>query len=730
MQRYSLTRYASLALIGLILLLGPFYQGLFFQLPILAANTVLGVAFVLWLLGKRGDTVQIILGREWPERFLLLLIASYVIQFAWASYARGNLDWVLRAIGAWMVFAVVRNEINTRLRKYLGWTLMLASAVVAVLGLLEYSGFFLANPTLAQLLQVESLADGDRLYSVLQYPNTAAIMMLSTIVVANGLLLETTRMSTRIVAGTLTAATAIGLVLTLSRGVFVLAPVAVAMFWIGLPRHRLFPSFLTFAATVGIPVLIGLQTIPSSASSGDATMVVVWTAVGCIAAAGATAVVSYLEALSRPRGVLLVIGCLVVVGFVGLLAVFRVNGLSGSFSRLLDISLRSEHAQQRLEFARDGVKAFSLRPWGYGGGGWERVYLRVQSANYISRQAHNHYVQTLVEGGALGFAAILGALGTSVWMAFRQRGEDPMRWSATTAGALIALHAAVDIDLSYFYLWLLMWMLLAAGLSDKAEQPTRGRKQAPVAMLITVGLAFSLVSADLTAAAVAYDRATEALILGDNQKALQLSRTAVKLDPINSQYLSFIGSKETMERAAAVDPYEPSVWNTLSHFRMAEGDLVGALEAAYAALETQPMNVARYTRVAELASSLFDAAVEQGARELALSHAHRIVAIGRKLDERAHVAARSQHLYPYAKLEWNAVISLAVGKAHFLIGDLSVARSRLTEAVADEQVGEQASLWLQALTSKQGEEGGSRSTISEDAVRTSLYHALLEWKSQ
>lgn len=725
MKRRHGARSAGLALLALVLALGPFYQGLFFDIPILVSEAVLAVGFGLWAYGRRRDRLGLGLWTDWPSRLLLALLAAYLLQFGWASYARGNVDWVLRILVTWLTFTMVREEADAGITRFLAWFLTAVSAVVAGLGLLEYGGFFLNAPGLARLLQVESLAVGDRLYSVLQYPNAAAALFLVVLIMSNGLLIDLDSLPKRAVAAAMSGLVALGFFFTLSRGVMVLVPITVLVLWIGMARDRVLASVLMFISAVGVPVLIGLRTVPAAAAAGSPGLVMVWALLGSAASVAATATACYLLRLPA-RKVWLGIGGVALAGVVGLGVLLSASPAGGALGRLLDISLQTENVQERFEFSRDGLTAFAMQPWGYGGRAWERTYPRIQTVYYVARQAHNHYVQTLVEGGALGFAALAGALGAAAWGAFRNRGDRALEWHLTAGASVIILHAAIDITLSYYHLWLLLWVLLAAGLPASAPKL---KQEKPYAWLIagSAALVAILASSSLAVAAVEFDKAQVAALLGDNDKAVRHIQRALKLDPLNAEYWSIIASPSAAARAARLDPHNPDIWDRLAELLLAQGDVSGALQAAYRALEAQPMNLDRYTRVADVANRLLDHGLSQQERDTVLAEARKLVELGRDLEERAAIAAPRQHMYPYTKLEWNAALHLAVGKASFLVGDYAGAEAHLSEAARDRARAGQANLWLHALYSRDGRGPDGLPSLDSAALESDLYSALRTW---
>lgn len=129
-----------------------------------------------------------------------------------------------------------------------------------------------------------------------------------------------------------------------------------------------------------------------------------------------------------------------------LLPGFIANRVQGLFA--------NQNAIQRAVFFEDGMKLFARSPIvGLGLGSYENGIKSVQSFYYETKYAHNHYIQTLLETGAVGLVLFLGLLGTSAAAVVNgRRREDSHPLNAALGAALVFMagHAAVEVDFSFF----------------------------------------------------------------------------------------------------------------------------------------------------------------------------------------------------------------------------------------------------------------------------------------
>jgi O-antigen ligase len=155
--------------------------------------------------------------------------------------------------------------------------------------------------------------------------------------------------------------------------------------------------------------------------------------------------------------------------------------------------LATIHAETRIELTggtrlsiyRDALKMFAARPFtGWGLGVFPTVYPQFRSfpSNFFINQAHNDYLQMLVEVGGLGFAVLLWFVGTL----YRSGVRKLKNWSEDTNGALalaallgvsgILVHSLVDFNLQIPANAALFYVLCVLAAMDSKFGKTRRKK--------------------------------------------------------------------------------------------------------------------------------------------------------------------------------------------------------------------------------------------------------------
>lgn len=125
----------------------------------------------------------------------------------------------------------------------------------------------------------------------------------------------------------------------------------------------------------------------------------------------------------------------------------------------------NQNAIQRFVFFEDGLKLFLRSPViGRGLGGYANGLRSVQSFDYVTKYAHNDYIQALSETGIVGFilfVAMFAVSALSVWLG-RKR---PMAPALGAALAFVMCHCAVEgIFVQYAALCMAFCLIATIGL--------------------------------------------------------------------------------------------------------------------------------------------------------------------------------------------------------------------------------------------------------------------------
>lgn len=162
----------------------------------------------------------------------------------------------------------------------------------------------------------------------------------------------------------------------------------------------------------------------------------------------------------------------------------------GFIARRLQGLRVNENALQRTVFFSDAMKIFRQSPLiGLGMGGFEHKIRSVQSYYYVTKYAHNHYLEALVMTGVVGLLLFLFMLGSSAVAVIRTRMSENGAISLTPAlGAALffmAGHAFIDVDFTFSaFLPVAFGVLVMINLCCGAVLPVPGPKVKKRAIIV------------------------------------------------------------------------------------------------------------------------------------------------------------------------------------------------------------------------------------------------------
>ncbi|MFC3800316.1 O-antigen ligase family protein [Cohnella sp. GCM10012308] len=284
-----------------------------------------------------------------------------------------------------------------------------------------------------------------------------------------------------------------------------------------------------------------------------------------------------------------------------------------------------ETAGARTLYYADALRMFADRPLlGAGGEAWRMQVGLYQSGPYIGNEVHSGYLEVLIDAGAVGFAALLVMLAGFAVILWRRMGAR----QAWGPAAVLLLHAGVDFDWSYAYIWLLLLFWLALHLSLPAREPAPARPLAsiragvafkkmravglavPALLLLAVAIAVAAPAIRYKSAAGAYAAAQTAR--GDAAKLALLREAERHNPPWNRPRLEASQLLPAAERAdwlldgLRYEPDSPNVHYALGmafadagEVGEAEAHLQEALRLARFDRDSQNAVIARFANLAQ-----------------------------------------------------------------------------------------------------------------------------------
>lgn len=606
-------------------LVGLFRQGLFFPMQQLVAGLVLALLSAAALaLSWRS------LG-GWRPRLMDLGLALIAVAYIASMHAavRPNaaaLEAVLVLVGL-ALFAAVRAGAFGRpalLAAQLRFAAVAGASLVTVGGLLAAVGIVhMAAPTL-----------GGMLVSTFTYHNSYAAFALVGLILALSGLAQPTATWVRAALAVAAAWTVIGIALSQSRGVWLVAPVVLVVWLSGLPAASRGRAFLLLCAVLAA----GAVGTPWALSGLERDLPHHMLAALVLSAVMAGALALAVDALWRHRTALARRVALA-AGVVGVL-----GGLVGGFAerarlahaipsvlaaRASSISLADASVQQRIEMFRIAFQLIRQEPLtGDGGGAWPNLYHNLSTSFFVANQTHSIATQIVLEAGALaalGLAlAVVGAVAALWRVRHSPHGLATESWGLGMALFALMGHAAFDWDLSFFALAALAWMLAGACLATAAAAPAgvsppgaepvpeaSGRRGVLRGAALGVAVVATLACASLALARAELGAAQVALREGHNATARRGAMASLALDPWSSAaYATAAAAAPTplqrvslLRHGASLSPDAPDAWSAYATALLALGRTKAALRASTYALAIGPWDILAATATAQAADA-------------------------------------------------------------------------------------------------------------------------------
>lgn len=457
-------------LYGLLCLLfyPPFVKGLFFVRDILVLNLFLILLFALIIyFDERRRCLEVIAVRT--DYGVLAVLLIYIISTFYAVAPDQAITEVFKIINYIIIFYLVCYfAYNKRNIDRIMYAIYFSGLGVAVIGILAGTG----------CIDAANLVEANRIYSTIGYPNALAAYLISVLVI--GLYLSVEQPNIYIKAGLETGNYLLFLTFlgTQSRGGLLLLPVSMALLIFGPLKQKRWPVIKNIAVAVAMGTVIYIKSLSDSAVN-TGSLRIVWVFVGILI----VAVISYLlekfnsyESWVRiNKRYVAIITVIVVAGGLAIGLIAAKSTVSTAFSRFNTISLKDQNVQERMVFYKDALKVIKDHPvLGIGGGGWGSVYKSYRSYAYASRAVHNHFLQTMVETGAIGLIIYLllvaGFVVTVIRNMRHTASEDGslINWIVMTVAITLLLHSIIDFNLMIGAVSIVLWVMF--GLARGLEQ--------------------------------------------------------------------------------------------------------------------------------------------------------------------------------------------------------------------------------------------------------------------
>lgn len=142
-------------------------------------------------------------------------------------------------------------------------------------------------------------------------------------------------------------------------------------------------------------------------------------------------------------------------------------------NKIQGISLNNKSTWERFTFIKNGLNIIKDN-WivGKGGSAWETLQYNVQDYNYFAKEMHSFPIQLWIENGILAFISYVGIVICILYKFYISLKDNELNMkliSNIVAIIFIQLHCLLDFDMSFFYVQLIVFLIIAV-LNDENKE--------------------------------------------------------------------------------------------------------------------------------------------------------------------------------------------------------------------------------------------------------------------
>ncbi|WP_339220238.1 O-antigen ligase family protein [Paenibacillus sp. FSL W7-1332] len=621
---------------GIILFLAwtPFQTALFngqmlvFEKPIFWAAILACLLLFLWI-AHSYKSIRFKDQKDWLAVGVFLLPLTYILSLiSAASHVLAMNMVIINCIYAIMFIIglyVLRENLGNRMIQI---TIMTVSYLIVGFGLLNWFGqgktagaiakWFsntVLNGTYTHAVMTDS--NGLRLTSVFQYANTYAAFLMAFLFAAVFFITTSRKWYGQAFHSFMLVPIIVSLLLTLSRGGLVMLPVVFVLLLLFLkPAKQLL--WILYCGIAGLTSLIiskpvtelGLK-LNEAFSSSDALK-------GWGILLGASAIVGLLGwviqsfitpklersldnwSVKKTSTLWIPLGSVAIGGL--LIFLFIGTGLKNILPqnisvRLENINFNQHSVLERFTFYKDAMKVLSDYPIiGAGGGAWASLYEQYQNNPYTSRQAHNFFLQYLIEVGIVGFVIFMSFILYIFYKYIRGyiKGNEDERNSHFLYLIIvlsILIHSILDFNMSYVFMGILVFLGLGGMAAVMDNKPVKN---------------WSLKDSTARGAYSAIVGLCAILVMITSIRYVQAADSGMEASRIVQVSSSFEEIKAPLDKDLSIRPSHPdsvlltaSLYQTIYKQNQDENFYNASVDLLNKALKSEPYNKSMLSRLIE-----------------------------------------------------------------------------------------------------------------------------------
>jgi len=592
----SITEKLSFFLVLFVVILSPYYRGIYpdyYKLPFL---TLIFLAFLIHLLvriKKKESLFQL----NMPEMLFFLLAVVYLVTIIVASSGYSSIitfiSYIAWAFLFWLMFELFQKK---SLKMFLIQIMVGSAGVLSLLGI--FDAFHLIPERFQNFLGMSfwGLYFSGRLATTFQYQNTSASFFAACLFLGILIYLQEKILWKKLINGVLLYLIFFGFLFAFSRGANLVFLITLPFLFILIRKKVYIISVILTLSSLFLPFIFLQIELDRYLSQALPFHFLIMFLIGL----GSFFFLSFLflpgqqislinKINKKPLFFLILLIILGIESYFVFFVQFDTKNFTfirGFGEKGRDISFETKNVILRFTFYRDALKMIQKKPLlGWGGGGWATRYFSFQSHTYYTKFPHSFYLNTLVESGVLGLASLLFLLFYSLRICVIHCYQDQFNSINPFIGAgvfFIFLHSSIDLNFAMGAYQVFAWTLLALLLNSYSLQKLK--LSIPLIIPFFIALLFFVIS-------IFYGNAEYYYQIGNEYRADN----------------DFVHSAQAWEATVRLNPWHDNAFHQLSNLSSEfylqtkkEEFLQLALKKNQKALNIEPNNYEYYRHRADL----------------------------------------------------------------------------------------------------------------------------------
>ena len=623
----SITEKLSFYLVILIILLSPYYRGIYpdyYKLPFLSLIFLSFLIFLLSRLQQRERFFSI----NYPVMSLFLLTVVYLVTIITASSKSSAMvtffSYVAWVFLFWMVFEIFNKE---TLKLFLIRLMVWNASILSLLGIL--GAFNLIQERFQNFLGMSfwGLYFSGRLATTFQYQNTSASFFAASLFLGIFIFINEKNLGKKLVYGILLFLIFFGFLFAFSRGANLIFLITLLFLFIILRKKVDIVPVVLILSSIFLPfIFLQIQLDRYLSQTLSIKFLSLF-----LTSLASFLFLSYFFLRNQQNLFMNKIGkntvsfliLIIVLGiecFFIFFVQFDVKNLTlvrGFGEKGRDISFETKNVVYRLTFYRDALKMIQEKPLlGWGGGGWAGRYFSFQSHTYYTKFPHSFYLNTIIESGIIGLAFLLFLLFYSLHLCIIHTNQDQsLSINSFLAAAVffIFLHSSIDLNFAMGAYHIFAWTLLALLLSSFPILKLKLSISLKVTLFLTI--LFFIISILWGNAEYYYQFGNKLNSNGNPIDSARAWETTVKLNPWHDAafyQMSNLSSKfylqtkkeeflklafEKNQKALSIEPYNYEYHRQKADLFLLKGELNNAWREYSYSMELAPMVLGNYEKI-------------------------------------------------------------------------------------------------------------------------------------